>query len=148
MSLTYFPKHLRSTRFNITQKSAQGNVLLWNPNEFTESHRCPLSRTIINKSYPPNSHSSETAFCIIQQLDVTKKNICLWYSCLVSILHFCPFPLFQSDTHSNCQLYNKRFRNYLLTTQMRISLMYVCNGCILCSGNYEQLLTRWLKPSL
>ena len=118
--LTFFPNHLRCSRFNITQKSAQGSVLLWNPNEFTESHRCPLSRSIINKSHPASCHLSKTAFCIILQLDVTKKKklICLWYSCLVSIVHFCPFPLFQSDTHRNSQLYNKRFRNYLLTTQM------------------------------
>lgn len=60
-------------RFNITQKSAQGSVLLWNPNEFTESHRCPLSRTIINKSHPASYHLSKTAFLIILQLYVTKK---------------------------------------------------------------------------
>lgn len=103
--LTFFPKHLQCTPFNITLKSAQGSVLLWNPNELTESYRCPLSRTIRTTSQSASSHLPNTAFHIILQSDVTKKNpLCLWYSRLVSMVHFCPFSLFQSDTHSNCQL--------------------------------------------
>jgi hypothetical protein len=99
--LTFFHKHLRCTRFNITQKSANKAICYRGiPNEFTESHSCPLSRAIINKSHPASAHLSKTAFRIILQL-CHKMTLRLWYTLLVfSLVRFHYFRVIHTETVS------------------------------------------------